>query len=280
MSGPVTVPKSLKLRHYLSPEFLSPAIFVPQRDTWVCWSRIRLGRDQKLCLGLKSKPHTPISSFFPQESSRIGYPMLNQVLIKLHRRSSFNWLPCNQLLIDHCFSFPLKNMGPDVQNMLNAQGCWNSCAAKYLCTSLVGWAACLYGSLGGTNVPEHLGQVLSLLTRCMLIQFSKCGGDPAATILPWELVVVQSLSHVLLLATPWNATRQASLSFTISQSLLKLTSVESAMPSNHLSLCRSLLLLPSVFPSIRVFSKELALCIRWPKYWSFSFSISTSPSKE
>ena len=156
MSGPVTVPKSLKLRHYLSPEFLSPAIFVPQRDTWVCWSRIRLGRDQKLCLGLKSKPHTPISSFFPQESSRIGYPMLNQVLIKLHRRSSFNWLPCNQLLIDHCFSFPLKNMGPDAQNMLNAQGCWNSCAAKYLCTSLIGWAACLYGSLGGTNVPEHL----------------------------------------------------------------------------------------------------------------------------
>ena len=69
---------------------------------------------------------------------------------------------------------------------------------------------------------------------------------------------------------------QASLSFTVSQSLLKLTSIESVMPSNHLVLCRPLLLLPSIFPSIRVFSKESALCIRWPKYWSFSFSISPS----
>ena len=89
---------------------------------------------------------------------------------------------------------------------------------------------------------------------------------------------VQSLSHVQLLGTPWTAARQASLSITNSRSLLKLMSIESVMPSNHLNLCHPLLLLPSVFPSIRVFSNESVLCIRWPKYWSFSFSI--SPSNE
>ena len=79
-------------------------------------------------------------------------------------------------------------------------------------------------------------------------------------------------------ATPWTAAHQASLPFTIFRSLLKLMSIESVMPSNHLILCRPLLLLPPIFPSIRVFSSESALCIRWPKYWSFSFSI--SPSSE
>ena len=79
-------------------------------------------------------------------------------------------------------------------------------------------------------------------------------------------------------ATPWTAALQASLSFTISQSLLKLMSIESVMPSKHLILCRPLSPLPSIFPSIRVFSKESVLRIRWPKYWSFSFSI--SPSNE
>ena len=93
-----------------------------------------------------------------------------------------------------------------------------------------------------------------------------------------SLVVAQSLSHVRLLATPWTAARQASLCFTILQSLLKLMSLESVMPSNHLILCRPLLLLPSIFPSIRVFSNESALCIRSPKYWSFRFSI--NPSNE
>ena len=78
--------------------------------------------------------------------------------------------------------------------------------------------------------------------------------------------------------TPWTVARQASLSITSSQSLLKLMSIESVMPSNHLILYRPLLFLPSIFPSIRVFSKESVLCIRWPKYWSFSFSI--SPSNE
>ena len=84
------------------------------------------------------------------------------------------------------------------------------------------------------------------------------------------------LSRVRLCATPWIAAGQASLSLTNSQSLPKLTSIESVMPSNHL--CRPLHLLPSIFPSIRVFSNESVLCIRWPKYWSFSFSI--SPSNE
>ena len=85
-------------------------------------------------------------------------------------------------------------------------------------------------------------------------------------------VVVQSLSHVQLFVNPWTVARQATLSSTISRSLLKFMSVESVMLSNHLILCL-LLLFPLVFPSIRVFSNELALCIRWPKYWSFSFSI-------
>ena len=89
---------------------------------------------------------------------------------------------------------------------------------------------------------------------------------------------VQLLSCVQLFATPWTAACQASLSITNSQSLLKLISIESVMPSSHLILCRPLLLLPSVFPSIRVFSNELVLCSRWPKYWSFSFTI--SPSNE
>ena len=84
---------------------------------------------------------------------------------------------------------------------------------------------------------------------------------------------VQSLSRVQLFATPWTATRQASLSVTNSWSLLKLMSFRSVMPSNHLILCRTLFLLPSIFP-IRVFSSESVLHIRWPKYWSFSFSIS------
>ena len=88
---------------------------------------------------------------------------------------------------------------------------------------------------------------------------------------------VQSLSCIRLFETPWTAARQASLSIN-SQSSLKLMSIESVMPSNHLILCRPLLLPPSIFPRIRVFSNESVLHIRWPKYWSFSFSI--SPSNE
>ena len=94
----------------------------------------------------------------------------------------------------------------------------------------------------------------------------------------WRVAVVQWLSHVRLFAIPWTAAHQTPLSFTISLSLLKLMSIQSVMPSNHLILCRPLLLLPSIFPSIGVFSNESALCIRWSKCWSFSYSI--SPSSE
>ena len=92
-----------------------------------------------------------------------------------------------------------------------------------------------------------------------------------------HVVLVQSLSHVWLFANTWNAARQPSLSFTSIQSLLKLIPIESVMPSNHLIFCCPLLLLPSILPSVKVDS-ESALCIRWPKYWSFSFNI--SPSSE
>ena len=92
------------------------------------------------------------------------------------------------------------------------------------------------------------------------------------------LFVSQLLSHVQLYATPWTAARQASWSFSVSLSLLKPMLIESVMPSDHLILCHPLLLVPLIFPSMRVFSSELALCIKCPKYWSFSFSI--SPSNE
>ena len=90
---------------------------------------------------------------------------------------------------------------------------------------------------------------------------------------------VQLLSHVQFFANPWTAACQVSLSITNSWSLFKLMSIKLLMPSNHLILCHPLLILPSIFPSIRVFSNELVLRIRWPKYWSFSFSISTSFKK-
>ena len=97
-----------------------------------------------------------------------------------------------------------------------------------------------------------------------------------SNLLATQFSLVQLLSHVLLFVTPWTAARQASLSITNSQSLLKLMSIELVMPSNHLILHSPLLLPPSIFPSIRVFTNESALRIRWPKYWSFSFNISPS----
>ena len=102
--------------------------------------------------------------------------------------------------------------------------------------------------------------------------------DQLGISLGWGFVVVQWLSHVWLFATPWTAACQASLFFTISQKLLKLMSIESVMPSSYLIFFCPLLLLPSMFPSIKVFTNESALCIRWSKYWSFNFSI--SPSNE
>ena len=115
--------------------------------------------------------------------------------------------------------------------------------------------------------------------QCVVNVYSKV--YPCFDTMCWVVNVfrsVQSLSHVQIFETPWTVACQASLSFTISWSLLKLMFIESVMPSNHLILCHPLLLLPSIFPSIRVFSSESLLHIRWPKYWTFSFSI--SPSNE
>ena len=126
------------------------------------------------------------------------------------------------------------------------------------------------GQRGGAHVSHQVGGTGS----------RKGHGRPGASqTQEWSrqwFVVVQSLSRVWLFVTPWTAAHQASLSFTISRRLLKFMSIESIMPSNYLILCGPLLLLPLIFPSIRVFSNELALHIRWPKYWSFSFS----PSNE
>ena len=105
--------------------------------------------------------------------------------------------------------------------------------------------------------------------------YQKC---PQLGVVTSDTVLVKLLSRVRLFATPWSAVRQASLSNTNARTLLKLMSTESLMPSNHLILCHPLLLLPLTFPSIRVFSRESALLIRWPKHWSFSFSV--SPSNE
>ena len=128
------------------------------------------------------------------------------------------------------------------------------------------WSLLIYKETGSNDV--YLAtQVIMYIKKVRSIQI--------CTIM---LLSVQLLSHVWLFETPWTAACQASLSMTKSQSPPKPMSIESVMPSNHLILCRPLLLLPSIFPSIRVFSNESALLIRWPKYWSFSFNI--SPSNE
>ena len=115
---------------------------------------------------------------------------------------------------------------------------------------------------------------------CSFVSEIECQGTAVAVYIieSPQFSLVQWLSHVRLFATPWTAVCEAFLSITNTWNLFKLISIESVMPSNHLILCCPLLLLPSIFPSIRVFSNESVLCIRWPKYWSFSFSI--SPSNE
>ena len=128
--------------------------------------------------------------------------------------------------------------------------------------------------------PSLQAQITMAAQRWMLM--SAYSGLPLPVFCCWhhycQFSLVQSHSCVWLLVTPWTAAYQASLSIINSRSLPKLTSIESVMPSNHLILCRPLLLLPPIPPSIRVFSNESALHIRWPKYWSFSFNI--SPSNE
>ena len=125
-----------------------------------------------------------------------------------------------------------------------------------------GWVAISFS--GGSSWPRNCTCVSCLVGRFFTLSHL-C-----------YLNSVQSLSRVWLFVTLWTVVHQTSLSFTISQSLLKLMSIESVMPSNQLILCHPLLLLPSIFPNIRVFSNDSALCIRWAKYWSFSFSISPS----
>ena len=134
-------------------------------------------------------------------------------------------------------------------------------------------SACRHGNQCGTGSSQQLPSTLAASDTGSL-HLSVC-----APLRPFSskcVQSVQSLSHVWLFVAPWTTAHQASLSLTSSQSLFKLMSIESVMLSNHLILCFPLLLLPSIFPSIRVFSNESALHIRWPKYWSFSFSISVS----
>ena len=142
------------------------------------------------------------------------------------------------------------------------------------------------------NLRKVCSRSVCSLPSCVVDRCHTCSSDEVRvvgrvfvfdSILVWVprtfgQVVVQSLGRVRLFATPWTAARQAYLSITISQRLLKCLSTKSVMPPNHLILCRPLLLPPSIFPSIRVFSTESVLCIMWPKDWSFSFNI--SPSNE
>ena len=167
--------------------------------------------------------------------------------------------------------------------------CFSWASASLACTQssdssfIRGWqcTATSEGHVGGVNDLEEVGM-------CGTCARSSMGPFPSLHLwacshqTSWKAGVqfssVQSLSRVRLFATPWTAARQASLSITSSQSSPKPMSIESVMPSNHFILCRPLLLLPSLFPNIRVFSNESALCIRWPKYWTFSLNI--SPSNE
>ena len=115
-----------------------------------------------------------------------------------------------------------------------------------------------------------------IYSMCSLIFYLQAWNKRNHQDMSHQFTSVQLLSCVQLFVTPWTAALQASLSITNSQSLLKLMSIESMMPSNHLIFCHPLHFLPSIFPSIRVFSNESALRIKWPKYWSFSFSICPS----
>ena len=129
-----------------------------------------------------------------------------------------------------------------------------------------------------TNSETAIEKVTLLRQSLQCFSLSIYEGCSVQSSIRHDVAVVQLLSGIRLFSAPWTAALQASLSFTISWSFLKLMSIELMMPSNHLILCLPLLLLPSILLSIRIFSNESALLIRWPKYWSFSFSI--SPSKD
>ena len=141
-------------------------------------------------------------------------------------------------------------------NTFNWRGCLSPIVYFYfLCHRLI----------AHRSVDSFLDLLLCPIDLCVHFLFV-CQHNAILIILVSFVVVIQSLSHIWLFATPWTAAHQTSLSFTISLSLLRLLSIESEMPSNHLILCHPLLLLPSVFPSIWVFSNDSALHIRWPKY--------------
>ena len=176
---------------------------------------------------------------------------------------------------------------------------WTAACQAPLSTT-ISWSLFIFTSIESTMLSNHLILCCPLLLLTSIypsirvfsselavrirwpkswsFSFSLLYGLTLTSVHDYQLSAVQSLSHVRLFATPWTAARQASLSITNSRSLFKLMSIELVMPSNHLILCHPLLLLPSIFPSIRGFSNESVLCIRWPKYWTFSFSI--SPSNE
>ena len=158
------------------------------------------------------------------------------------------------------------------------QSMWSQKSQTWLSTSIKGirkWGLCLGGwvlrrkgeCIWGCNQQAHW---LWLLPNGVSSHLNEKSSEKPVVRhnlqINYQFSSVQLLSHIRLFATPWTAAYQASLSITNSQSLLKLTSIKSVMPSNHLILCCRLLLLPSIFPSIRVFSKESILCIRWPKY--------------
>ena len=138
------------------------------------------------------------------------------------------------------------------------------------CTTSV----CMSKRLSQFSLPSPSHTVSTVCSVCLYLY--SCPTNRFISTIFLHSMLLSRFSHVRLFETPWTAACQASLSFTISCSLLKLMSIELVMSSSHLILCPPLLLLPSIFPSIRVFSNEWALCIRWPKYWSFSFSISPS----
>ena len=215
-----------------------------------------------------------------------------------------NWLSCltvftlkfliykirsqsNDLLsVSSCDSFFFKSKhGPIFQDQRNLSSGMLVNSPEWLCSHVSQGFCCLPGTRR-TAQPPH-PSLLPWFLYCTVSFQSGSHAYPTAsaralsrlrTFLLWWLQFssVQSLSHVWLFVTPWITARQASLSITNSQSSLKLTSIESVMPSSHLIFCRPLLLLPPIPPSIRVFSNESTLCMRWPKYWIFSFSTSTS----
>ena len=166
---------------------------------------------------------------------------------------------------------------PDFCLPLSPGVCSNSCPLSQWCYLTISSSAALFFCLQSFPASGSF-PISQLFTSCGLKywNFSISTSNEHSGLIFFQFSSVQLLSCVWPFATPWTVAYQASLSITNSWSLLKL--IESVIPSNHLLLCRPLLLLPSVFPSLRVFSNESVLPIRWPKYWSFSFSI--SPSNE